>query len=323
MVSNDVEVAGLEEELVRTGRYVGQHELALLIDDWAQIEGAPGVVPTDDSRIVELHGNRKMGVRIDELAVSAKRTRAETGHYSALLRNEMPISLILDQELARTGGGMLLTATSPLTMAAVAVPVHREARFASLRVAVSTEIVRPGIYVVVLAKAASGGRGGDEIWGASVTHDGKRAGEGPANALLAALAEGRLEDSALPDIEDVSRLADRALDQLDLRHARVKVERDQQFGALQEGRRITLEEQHRRKVETIRKRIETAAGRGRDSRTMGLFYSQMRRAEERFARLTTELANQPRPEIYLEHLAACVVEFVPGVESNEAVRQRA
>lgn len=316
MVGNDVDVAGLEEELVRTGRYVGQYELALLVHDWAKIEDAPGVMSTDDSRIVELYGNRKMGIRVDELAVSAKRTRAETGHYSALLRNEMPISLVLDQELARTGGGMLLTATSPLTMAAVSVPIHREARFASLRVAARTEIVGPGIYVVVLAKAASGGFGGDEIWGAAVTRDGRHAEEGPANALLAALAEGQLEDAALPDIEQVATLADRALDQLDFQHARVKVERDQEFDALQEARRATLGEQHRRKVETIQKRIDTATSRGRDSRTMGLFHSQMRRAEEKFVRLTNELSNRPRPEIHLEHLAACVVEFVPAGEES-------
>lgn len=77
-----------------------------------------------------------------------------------------------------------------------------------------------------------------------------------------------------------------------------------------------LGEQHRRKVETIQKRIDTATSRGRDSRTMGLFHSQMRRAEEKFVRLTNELSNRPRPEIHLEHLAACVVEFVPAGEES-------
>ena len=311
LVSNDVDVAGLEEELVRTGRYVGQRELALLVDDWAQVEGASGMSFDADGRMVELIGNPSMAVRIDELAASAKRTRAETSHYSALLRNEMPISLVLDQEMARTGGGMLLTATSPLTMAAASVPGHREARFASLRLAAPTEIVVPGIYVVVLAKAASGGRGGDEIWGAAVTQNGRNAGEAPANALLAALAEGRLDDVPLPDIEGVlSNLVDRALEQLNLRHSRERVKRDREFGALRDARRITIEEQHRRKVETIRKRIETAASRGRNDRTIGLFHSQMRRAEERFARLSTDLAKRVQPEIHLEPLAACVVELV-------------
>ena len=43
LVSNDVDVAGLEDDLVRTGRYIGQHELAQLLDDWARVDGAAGI----------------------------------------------------------------------------------------------------------------------------------------------------------------------------------------------------------------------------------------------------------------------------------------
>lgn len=42
LVSNDVDVAGLEHDLIRTGQYIGQRELALLLDDWARTDGAPG-----------------------------------------------------------------------------------------------------------------------------------------------------------------------------------------------------------------------------------------------------------------------------------------
>ncbi|BBY28093.1 DEAD/DEAH box helicase [Mycolicibacterium sediminis] len=309
MVSNDVEVAGLEEELVRTGRYIGQHELALLIDDWAKVEGASGMTFGADGHSGELLGNGAMAARVDALALSAKRSRTETSHLSTLLRNEMPVSLVLDQELARTGGGALLTATSPLAMAAADVPGHREARFASLRLDTKQEDVTPGIYVVVLAKAESGGRGGDEIWGAAMTQNGRNAGDGPANALLAALAEGRLEDAAQPRIENLVVLTERALEQLNLRHSREQVKRDSEFGARQEGRRVTVEEQHRRRVETIRRRIETAASRDRGSRTMALFNSQMRRAEERFARLTAEIATTVDPKIGLVPLAVCIVQI--------------
>jgi len=120
--------------------------------------------------------------------MSARRTRAETGPIAAQLRSEISIPLVLDQELARTGGGMLLSATSPLVMAAADVPDHRHARFASLQIPASPDDVTPGTYVVVLAKAESGRRGGNEIWGAAVSITGRNAGEQPANALLAALA---------------------------------------------------------------------------------------------------------------------------------------
>lgn len=316
LVSNDVDVAGLEDDLVKTGRYIGQRELALLLDDWARVDGAPGVRFADNGLTMEFRGNSAMAARVNELATSARRTRAETSSIAVHLRNEMPIHLVLDQELARTGGGTLLTATSPLAMAATLVPGHRQARFASLRLAAPIEDLTPGVYVVVLAKAAGAAQGGDEIWGAAVTDKGQSAGEGPANVLLRALAEGQLDDAPLPDIAQLPRFAERALNQLHLRHLKEESRRDIEFQALQESRRITLEDQHKRKLAAIETRISTARLRGRDQKSIALFQSQQRRAQERFDNLMVQLGSAPQPEIRLEPLAACVIEVVPIAESK-------
>jgi ERCC4-related helicase len=316
LVSNDIDVAGLEDDLVRTGRYIGQRELALLLDDWACIDGAPGVQFSADRNTVQLFGNPAMAARVDELAQSNQRSRAETSSLSAPLRNELPVSLILNQELARTGGGNLLTATNPLVMAAAAVPGHRQARFASLRVTASAKDVVPGLYVAVLAKAVAASRGGDEIWGCAVTQDGRSAGEGPVNALLAALAEGRLIDEPLPSIDRLETLADRALNQLHLRHVHEQAKRDSEFDALNDSRRITFEEQHRRRAEAIKNRIDTAQSRGRGDRSIELFRSQLRRANEKHARLIAELDGQTQPEIRLEPLAACVLRIVEEPQAS-------
>jgi hypothetical protein len=251
-----------------------------------------------------------MAGRVEDLAKTAQRTRAETSNLASQLRSEMPISLILDQELARTGGGMLLTATSPLTMAAAAVPGHRQARFASLRVPASADDVGPGVYVVVMAKAVAASRGGDEIWGAAVTDAGRHAGDGPANALLAALAEGNLTDTPLPRIDRLENLAERAQNQLYERHLHEQSRRNHEFDALQRTRAITLDQQHHRKLAAIENRIATARARGRGERAIALFESQRRRAQERYAALSAELQSEVQPEIRLEPLAACVIEIV-------------
>ena len=91
---------------------------------------------------------------------------------------------------------------------------------------------------------------------------------------------------------------------------------DSEFHALQESRRITLTEQHKRKLEAIEQRISTARLRGRDQKSIELFRSQRRRAEERFASLTSELGNATQPEIRLEPLAACVIEVVAEGETT-------
>ncbi|HEY8534572.1 MAG TPA: helicase-related protein [Micromonospora sp.] len=239
LMSNDVDVAGLEDELVRTGRYIGQRELALLLDDWARIDGAPGVTIAPDGRTLELRGNAAMAARVDELARSARRSSSEIRPISSRLRHEWPITLVLDQEYARAHGGTLLTATSPLAMAAAAVPAHRQARFASLRISADPGKVAPGTYVVVLAVAETSHNTamftrGDEIWGTAVTESGRDAGEGPVDALLAALAEGRLRDAPLPSIERLSKLAERAMHYLHMRHHEEQMRRDAEFEALRE-----------------------------------------------------------------------------------------
>ncbi|MDT0169737.1 helicase-related protein [Pseudarthrobacter sp. BRE9] len=307
LISNDVDVAGLEDELVRTGRYIGQRELALLLADWTQIDQAPVIKISPDGQSLELRGNARMASRVDALNQSARRTRAETGSLSAQLRSELPIHLVLDQELARTGGGALLTATSPLVMAAVNVPGHQQARFASLQLLTADPGVESGTYVIVLAKAVSASRGGDEIWGAAVSDTGRHGGDGPVNAVLAALADGTLEDAPLPDIERLPQLADRALNELHRRHDREQDRRDREFSALQETRLVTQSEQHKRRLVAIRKRVATAEARGRDPRMIALFQSQITKAEERFSHLSQQIADETQPEIRLEALAACVI----------------
>ena len=316
LVSNDVDVAGLEDSLVRTGGYVGQRELALLLDDWARAEDAPGVRIAGDGLTMELRGNSAMAARVNELVAEARRTRAEARPLADQLRDEVSIPLVLDQDLARTGGGMLLTATSPLVMAATLIPGHRQARFASLRLTAAAGELPPGRYVVVLATAEGATRGGDEIWGAAVTDQGRSAGEEPVNTLLRALAEGKLADVALPEISRLPAFADRAFTQLQRRHQQEQARRDGEFEALQESRRITLDGQHKRKLAAIDKRISTATVNGRSQRAIELFQSQRRRSQERFDRLMSGLAEELQPEIRLEPLAACVIEVVAEAEGE-------
>ncbi|MCW4354176.1 DEAD/DEAH box helicase [Hoyosella sp. YIM 151337] len=307
LVSNDVDVAGLEEELMRTGRYIGQRELAQLLDDWAQVDGAQGVTYLRGGQSIEFRGNAAMAARVDELTQKLRRTRAETNALAAKLREEMPIPMVLDQELARTRGAQLLTATSPLVMAATDMPSHRHARYASLQVSADGKDVVSGLYIVVMAKAVSASRGGDEIWGAAVTHRGTPAGEGPPNALLAALAQGALWDEPLPQIQHLPKLAERALNQLMSRHQTEQEKRDREFDALQQTRLVTVGAQYERKIQAIEQRIQSARSAGRDESVIGLFESQKRRAKQRFDRILAELRDTARPEIRLEPLAACVL----------------
>lgn len=307
IISNDVDVAGLKEELIASGRYLGQAELAHLLDDWSQTDGAGRVVWRPDGKSIEVTGNPAMAKRLNDLAQRGRRTVAETRRLYGDLNNATPISLSLDQELSRTSELDLLAATHPLVMAATDVPGHRHARFATLRIR-RTEGVERGTYVVVLAHAENASRGGDEIWGAAVDLEGGVVGEAPADALLASLAEGVLKDGRPPAIDDLPRLAGRAKREIDRRHRDVQERRDIEEGALTEARRAILADQHQRRMAGIEKRMRTLLDRDRGQKVLHMVEGQRRRQQERFERLLADLDSKKPPAITVRYLAVCVLE---------------
>jgi superfamily II DNA or RNA helicase len=309
LVSNDVDVSGLEDELVRTGRYVGQRELGLLLEDWAQTDQAVGTVFSDDGSVLTVRGNLAMADRVEALARQGQRSRAEVERLASSLRAELPIHFVLDQERSRTQGGTLLTATSPLVMAAVDVPGHRQARFANVRVTDGQRTAPEGLYVVVLGQALSQDRGRDEIWGTAVDFTGRRAPAEVTDLLLAGLARGVLSEGRPEHLRhDLSRAASRARDLLDRKHQEEQQRRDEESTALREARRVVVSEQFERRLQTIERRRQTAVERNRQGSALRLFDAQRRRATERHLALIADLERQAPPEIRLEPLAVCLLE---------------
>jgi superfamily II DNA or RNA helicase len=309
LVSNSVDVAGLEGDLVRGGRYVGQVELAHLLHDWATTAKAPGIVALDDSK-VRLHGNVVMSEQLRDVARRGVRMRAELNELAEALRDEVDLTLLLDQEAARVSGGDLLTATHPLVLAAVAVPGHRQARFANIRVRDVEGLAPPGHYAVILALASgSGDRATREIWGAAVDTDGRVAADAVPASLLAALAGGGLQTAESPlDQSDLVGLVDIATDSLHQRHAAEQERRDREADALLEARRISLKEQLERRLDAIDRRMATARSRGRGG--LQMFEGQRRRAMERHHEAMRSLDQGGQQKLSMSWLAACCLEIV-------------
>jgi len=307
IIAQDVEIAGLQDELTATGRYLGQVELAHLLDDWAQTDGAGPLTWLDEGRVVELRGNSAMAGRLVNLTQSGRRTRAETSFLTSELQNGAPIFLSLEQELARTSEIELLSATHPLVMAAVEVPGHRHARFASIRIP-ATEHVSLGRYVVVLAHAENASRGGDEIWGVAVDWEGATLGEAPADAVLAALARGALLEGPEVDTTALPRLVGRAKRELEKRHGEVQEKRDSEESLLSETRKAILADQHERRMKGIQRRMQTMLDRERGSSVLRMVQGQSRRQQERFQQLVAEIENKKPEAVALRYLAVCILE---------------
>ena len=251
-----------------------------------------------------------MATRLHKLTEAGRRTSTETGNLIAQLQNDSPISLSLDQELARTTGVELLSATHPLVMAAVDVPGHRHARFASTRIPQADDVA-PGRYIVVLAHAKNASQGGDEIWGAAVDSTGVSHGEAPADALLAALARGELNEGPDVDTSNLPRLVSRARLELQKKHRLVQEKRDVEQSALDETRRAILADQHRRRMTGIEKRMKTMLEKERGESVIRMVEGQRNRAQERYDRLIAEINTKEPDSVSLEYIAVCVMEVTP------------
>ncbi|MEJ8277454.1 DEAD/DEAH box helicase [Pseudonocardia spirodelae] len=307
LVSNDVDVTGLERELVRAGRYVGQKELAHLLHDWANTAGAPGLTRADDLHVT-LRGNAAMGDQLQDVARRGDRLQTEIVELARALRDEAVLPLALDQEDARTTGGALLTATHPLVLAAVSVPGHRQARFAHVRVHDPDGVAEPGRYAVVLARVEGDGeRAVRELWGAAVDLNGREAPTAVPHALLAALARGELREADDPaDAPQLVGPISRAADLLDERQWDEEQRRSAEGDALADSRRLSLEEQLRRKESVIERRMQTARANGRGA--LHLFEGQRRRARERHREALRLLDDAKSTELRMEHIAVCYLE---------------
>lgn len=313
LVSNDVDVSGMEQELLRTGRYVGHTELTHLVQDWCQTAGAPGVTVAKDGRSMNLRGNAQMARQLQGLVAKGERSSAEVQELISMLQSEIEISLVLDQELARTGSGNLLTATHPLVLAALAVRGFQNSRYATVQISSPEPTVPPGRYLLQLGVAEwTGVRPGREIWGAAVTALGDEAPMSVVDALLAQLASGGLQPGtavtrAVSNEENLLR-TNQLLGRRQILEAARK---ERESSALLESRRVSLATLHERKLQVIDSRIETARQRER-TRAVPLFLAQRRRAEERYQQLMADLEGGNRPGLQVQPLAVCELEIQRG-----------
>ncbi len=305
--TDTAEIDGLENDLLESGRYIGQPELVHLLRDWAA--GAAGAHCEVDrsGTFLTIRGNAAMEQHLRGVQSAGERSRAEVDGLAKAMLDERDVVLCLDPEHARKTGQHLLSATNPLVRAALRVPGSSQARFS--HVGVKSNAVTPGSYLVLVAVAKWAGlRPTVEFWTAAVNLDtGSLTNEGVGSTVLAALAESQLEQrgsQVSADLNASLRQAERSLRQ---RHQEESRRREVMNTALVESRRISLRETHARKVAQIERRIETLRERG----STGVIHLQeaQRSNQDRLLREAEERLGQSlHGHMDVEAIAVCIAE---------------
>lgn len=305
--TDTAEIDGLEEDLLESGRYIGQPELVHLLRDWAA--GAPGAHCEVDSggTHLTLRGNAAMEQHLRGVQSAGERSRTEVDELAKAMLDESDVVLCLDPEHARKTGQHLLSATNPLVRAALRVPGSSQARFG--HIGVKSSAVTPGSYLVLVAVARWDGlRPSVEFWTAAVDlGTGVLTSEDVGSAVLAALAESQLEEQEARIGVDLAASLREAERSLRRRQEEESHRRQAMNTALVESRRISLRETHARKVAQIERRIETLKERG----STGVIHLQnaQRSNQDRLLREAEERLEQSLDgHMDVETIAVCVAE---------------
>ena len=310
-VLDDAVVDGFADDVIRSGRYVGQPELVWLLEDWAATAPGAACRRTDEGgRPLWLHfrGNAELAENLLGVQAEGERSASEIEALRTLLQNEMDIPLCLDQETARRQGADLLNANHPLVRAALRTPHSGQTRFGALGIA--TADVEPGVYLVLVAVAHwKGVRPAAELWTAATDRTGRPVGPALGDALLAALAEAALIPSRhTGDWGERHVLVCRG--ELESRHTAEDKRRRAENERMILARRISIEESFDRKVADIDKRIQTLRDEGKPA-TIPMFESQRRTQDYRRSQALHTLEQARAGSLELEYVALCALEVSP------------
>lgn len=311
-VLDNAEVDGFAEDVIRSGRYVGQPELVWLLEDWAATAPGAACRRTDEAgRPLWLHvrGNAELAENLLGVQAGGERSASEIATLCTLLQNEMDIPLCLDQETARRRGADLLNANHPLVRAALRTPASGQTRFGAL--GIETSDIEAGDYLVLVALARwNGVRPAAELWTAATDRAGHSIGAAPGDALLAALAEAALNPSSRPANGWGERHVLVCRSQLERRHTAEDERRRADNERMISARRISIEESFDRRVADIDKRIQTLRAEGQPA-TIHLFESQRRTQDYRRSQALQRLEEARTGSLELEYVALCALEVSP------------
>lgn len=307
LISSDgMDIAGLETDLLSSGRYLGQDELALLVSDWAATYG--GRV-SREGQVLELTGNEEMASHVLRLVSSRERARREVDDVASRLRGGLVARVSIDQEHARQTGLDLLNATHPLVLAALKVPGHRQARLGAVSLSRDAAGSPPGKYLCLHSVAQwNGVRPLNEIWTAAVDLEGLEiASEQLGDAVMACVAEGALGSTGARFDSDLAAAVIAVTREIDRRRFELEEKLIEENDAIAATREQSLKQSHERRVRSLVQRLVTLREKN-NMKMVPAMEGQLRKEQERFIARSEDLVTRHGAMLSTTDLAVCLVE---------------
>jgi hypothetical protein len=241
------------------------------------------------------------------------RNSSELQNLVGQFQDETELIFLLDQELARTSGGSLLTPSHPAVLAALKVQRYQESKFSSVKAKNENSEVSPGKYLLQLSVASWGGpRPGVEIWAEGVDQSGRPAPRELLDVLLSNLASGQLAGAASNwNAEMRVKLLAETSSRMRERSMVESEKKAKQAGSLLESRRANAINLHDRKRRSIGSQIKTLEERG-ITNMIPAAKGRLKQVDLNHEALVHHLDIHTTPGLGYEDFAVCEIEVVNG-----------
>lgn len=229
-------IEGFEQDTAGRGRFVGPHELAVLLERFLA-DGTRARLTAAGSGRVELVGDEELADRVARLGGSGTGSRFTLSELVARLRDGDPVHLTYETGIDTRSSLDLITFRHPLIRAATRWFGDRPSgvkRFGAVRIPSGPA----GRWLVVVHLARTTGlRPSLELWPVAIDLQTGEPDEGAADRFLAAVARGELhDDEELLSVESLVRHVEAAESHLHRRQIETQGERQADNEALVDAR---------------------------------------------------------------------------------------
>jgi len=306
--TDEAEIEGLQSNIEQSGRYVGQRELVILLQEWC--EGYPNAVCkiAEPRTMLRFRGVAAMQQDLALVRESGQRSHSEVAEVARWLRDETEVMICLNQDLARRNGQVLLSVNHALVRAALQSkrPQHR---YASVQV----EGENHGLYVVAMTTSSwTGVQPTTEIQTAAVDlESGLVSDHDIGSVVLTALAEGKLREGPTTTSDGVEEALDDALRSLRRWRETEQLKRVQRNDSIIDRRLLSVKESFEIKRRRIEQTIDTAKERERDPGVIRMNQGQLNRQSVRLAEKEREIEAKRAADLTMHPLAVLLVNVVP------------
>jgi superfamily II DNA or RNA helicase len=301
-------IEGFTDSGPGNGRFIGAAEIQRLLDKLFLRLGGKRRKP-DKNGIFHVIGSSDLAERLRSSRVGEGGSRLTRSKLAALLQNGTPLECTFQPETASKYDAELLSGRHPLVKLALEVLDDETLdlrRYGSMAV--------PGLppgkrYLVTIDLAETTGlRKLLELWATAIDLDTRQPDPDVGDAILTALAEGKLTDGRSTPPADLHDVWHHAQEHLALRHRDTERRRQQENAALVEGRIRAREGSLDLQMQKTRELLQRLRFDNRGASIVRLHEGRLRNLQARRAEIRHELAARKELEISLTAVAVALIE---------------